>query len=89
MFSYFLFTGQRIEAQEAKELGLVSEVMPQAELLPRAWELAEQMAKQSDLVLRYSRVAMTLVVKRLVHDILGYGLAMEGLGSADTMLNQA
>jgi enoyl-CoA hydratase/carnithine racemase len=85
---YFLFTGQRIEAQEAKTLGLVNEVLPQAELLPRAWALAEQMAEQSDIVLRYSRVAMTQVVKRLMHDLLGYGLALEGLGSADTMLNQ-
>lgn len=85
---YFLFTGQRIEAQEAKTLGLVSEVLPQAELLPRAWALAEQMAQQSDIVLRYSRVAMTQVVKRLMQDILGYGLALEGLGSADSMLNQ-
>ena len=85
---YFLLTGQRIEAQEAKTLGLVSEVLPQAELLPRAWELAEQMAQQSDIVLRYSRVAMTQVVKRLMQDILGYGLALEGLGSADTLLNQ-
>ena len=86
---YFLLTGQRIEAQEAKTLGLVNEVLPQAELLPRAWELAEQMAQQSDIVLRYSRVAMTFVVKRLMHELLGYGLALEGLGSADTMLNQA
>jgi len=86
---YFLLTGQRIEAQEAKTLGLVNEVLPQAELLPRAWALAEQMAQQSDIVLRYSRVAMTLVVKRLMNDLLGYGLALEGLGSADTMLNQA
>ena len=85
---YFLLTGQRIEAQEAKTLGLVNEVLPQAELLPRAWELAEQMAKQSDIVLRYSRVSLTLVVKRLMQDMLGYGLALEGLGSADTMLNQ-
>ena len=85
---YFLLTGQRIEAQEAKTLGLVNEVLPQADLLPRAWELAEQMAQQSDIVLRYSRVAMTQVVKKLMHDILGYGLALEGLGSADTMLNQ-
>ncbi len=86
---YFLLTGQRIEAQEAKTLGLVNEVLPQAELLPRAWALAEQMAQQSDIVLRYSRVAMTQVVKRLMNDLLGYGLALEGLGSADTMLNQA
>ena len=85
---YFLFTGQRIEAQEAKTLGLVSEVLPQDELLPRAWALAEQMAQQSDIVLRYSRVAMIQVVKRLMQDLLGYGLALEGLGSADTMLNQ-
>ena len=85
---YFLLTGQRIEAQEAKTLGLVNEVLPQAELLPRAWALAEQMAQQSDIVLRYSRVAMSLVVKRLMNDLLGYGLALEGLGSADTMLNQ-
>ena len=85
---YFLLTGQTLSAQDALELGVVSEVLPRAELLPRAWELAEQMAKQTDIVLRYSRVAMTLVVKRLVHDLLGYGLALEGLGSADTMLNQ-
>lgn len=85
---YFLLTGQRIEAEEAKTLGLVNEVMPQADLLPRAWELADQMAQQSDIVLRYSRVAMTLVIKRQIYDLLGYGLALEGLGSADTMLNQ-
>ena len=85
---YFLLTGQRIEAQEAQELGLVNEVMPQSELLPRAWELAEQMAKNSDIVLRYTRVAMNLVIKRQIHDLFGYGLALEGLGSADTMLNQ-
>ena len=85
---YFLLTGQRIEAAEAQTLGLVNEVMPQADLLPRAWKLAEQMSRQSDIVLRYSRVAMTLVIKRQIHDLLGYGLALEGLGSADTMLNQ-
>ena len=46
------------------------------------------MAQQSDIVLRYTRVAMTLTVKRQIQDLLGYGLALEGLGSADTMLNQ-
>jgi enoyl-CoA hydratase/carnithine racemase len=41
---YFLLTGQRLSAHEAKDLGLVSEVLPRAQLLPRAWELAEQLA---------------------------------------------
>ena len=84
---YFLLTGQAIAADEAKQLGLVNEVMPQSELVGRAWVLAEQLAQQSDLVLRYTRVATTQYIKRLMQDILGYGLALEGLGSADTLLN--
>ena len=85
---YFLLTGQTIEAREAKELGLVSEVLPQQDLLPRAWELAEQLTKQSPLVLRYTRVLLTQYIKRQMHDLLGYGLALEGLGSADSLLNR-
>lgn len=85
---YFLLTGQTIGAREALGLGLVSEVLPQQDLLPRAWALAEQLAQQSDLVLRYTRVAMTQWVKRLMHDVLGYGLALEGLGSADSLLSR-
>ena len=86
---YFLLTGQTIEAREAKELGLVSEVLPRQDLLPRAWELAEQLTKQPPLVLRYTRVLLTQYIKRQMHDLLGYGLALEGLGSADSLLNRS
>ena len=80
---YFLLTGQTIEAQEAKDLGLVSEVLPQDKLLPRAWELARQLAQRPSLVVRYSRVLLTQQIKSQMHDLLGYGLALEGLGAAD------
>jgi hypothetical protein len=50
--------------------------------LPRAWALAEQLAQQPRLVLRYSRVLLTQQLKRQMHDLLGYGLALEGLGVA-------
>ena len=60
----------RIGAQEALNLGLVGEVMPQDALLPRAWELAEQLAEKSDLVLRYTRVATTQYIKRQMQDLL-------------------
>ena len=86
---YFLLTGQTIGARQAQELGLVSEVLPRQELLPRAWELAEQLTKQPPLVLRYSRVLLTQYVKRQMHDLLGYGLALEGLGSADSLLQRS
>jgi len=80
---YFLLTGQTLSARQAQELGLVNEVLPRPDLLPRAWALAEQLAQQPPLVLRYSRVLLTQHLKRLMHDILGYGLALEGLGQAD------
>ena len=34
---YFLLTRQTIGARQALELGLVNEVLPRQELLPRAW----------------------------------------------------
>ncbi len=85
---YFLLTGQTIDSSKALELGLVSEVLPSQDLLPRARVLASQLAQQSDLVLRYTRVSMTQYIKRVLHDILGYGLALEGLGSADSRMRQ-
>lgn len=85
---YFLLTGQRLDATQAQELGLIAEVLPQEDLLPRAWELARQLAQQPRLVLRYSRVLLTHKLKQELHDLLGYGLALEGLGSAQDYLDR-
>jgi enoyl-CoA hydratase/carnithine racemase len=79
---YFLLTGQKLSAHEAFRLGVVNEVLPPERLLPRAWQLAEQIAARPSLAVRYARVAMTQVIKRLMLDNLGYGLALEGLGAA-------
>jgi enoyl-CoA hydratase/carnithine racemase len=85
---YFLLTGQNLSAQQALEFGLVNEVLPRQQLLPRAWELAEQLAQKPPLVLRYSRILLTENLKRRLHDLLGYGLALEGLGVVDELLEQ-
>jgi len=78
---YFLLTGQKLSAHEALRYGVVNEVLPREQLLGRAWELAQQIAARPTLAVRYARVAMTQVIKRLLLDNLGYGLALEGLGA--------
>ena len=76
---YFLLTGQKITAQEAKTIGLVNEVLPQDKLLDRARELARQLLQQPALVRRYTRIVMTEDLKARMHGLLAYGLALEGL----------
>ncbi len=78
---YFLLTGQTLDAQEALNLGLVSEVLPLDQLLPRAHELAQQLAAHPTLNLRYTRIALTMHLEQTLRSVLGYGLALEGLAA--------
>jgi enoyl-CoA hydratase/carnithine racemase len=80
---YCLLTGESIDADRAKALGLVNEILPRDQLLPRAWQLADQLVQQNPLVLRYTRRLFMHPLKALVHDVFGYGLALEGLAAAD------
>jgi hypothetical protein len=45
--------------------------------------LAEQIARQPALLLRYTRVLFTQPLKKQLVDQLGYGLALEGLSVVD------
>lgn len=78
---YFLLTGQVLDAAEAKQLGLVSEVLKPDNLLPRAWQLAKQLQLRPPLLRRYARVMLTQDLKKRMHELLGYGLALEGLAA--------
>ena len=80
---YFLMTGQTLTAREARDIGLVNELMPRDRLLPRARELASAFMQKNPLVLRYTRLALTQQLKKLCHDMLGYGGALEGLAVID------
>jgi enoyl-CoA hydratase/carnithine racemase len=50
-----LFTGDVIDAAEAERIGLVSRVVPHAELLPAARQLASRIAANAPLALRYMK----------------------------------
>ncbi len=86
---YFLWTGQVLSAHEALALGVVNEVLPPDRLLPRAYELARQLAALPELTRRYARVVLTVRLKRLLDEALGYGLALEGLAAVDVMQRMA
>jgi enoyl-CoA hydratase/carnithine racemase len=68
---YFLLTGEEIGAQQALNLNFVAEVLPPERLLPRARELASQLADKPVTALRYTRVALTQRLKRHLLDDLG------------------
>ena len=80
---YFLLTGQVIEAAEAHRLGLVGEVLPKAKVLPRAWELARELAAKPEVLVRHTRAVLTEPIKRRLQEELGYGLYNECLALMD------
>ena len=69
-----LFTGQKIDAATAKEMGLVSRVYPPDELLPAAYALAASIAAQPPLALRHMKVGMRKALQSpsLLDELLSY-----------------
>jgi len=78
---YFLLTDQELDAQQALEYGVVNEVVPADQVLPRAQEIARRIAAKPALTRRYTRYLLTRELKRLMHEQLGLGLAHEALGA--------
>lgn len=61
-----VFTSRLIEAEEAKSIGLVSEVLPDhAALAARAEELAQHVAGQAPLTLRATKEALRRIKERM------------------------
>jgi len=79
---HFLLTRQVLDAETAKDWGVVNEIVPADKLLARAHEIADGIAALPPLTSRYTRIALTQRLKRLVDEGLGYGLALEGISAA-------
>lgn len=85
----FVLTQQVIDAEEAKTLGVISEIVPREKLLFRAREIAGRIAALPPLTASYTRVLLTQKMRRLVDESVGYGLALEGISAADVARSQA
>jgi enoyl-CoA hydratase/carnithine racemase len=80
---YFLLTRQELDADTAKQWGMVNEVLPADDLLRRAHEIAESLAKLPPLTTRYTRIALTQKLRRIIDEGIGYSLALEGMSASD------
>jgi enoyl-CoA hydratase/carnithine racemase len=80
---YFILTRQELDAQTAKEWGAVNEIVAPDRLLLRAREIAEGLAKLPPLTTKYTRIALTQKLRRIVDEGVTLGLALEGISAAD------
>jgi enoyl-CoA hydratase/carnithine racemase len=78
---HFMLTGKELPAAEALQWGVVNEVLPADQVLPRAWEIAEGMAALPPLVLRYTRVALMHALRQAVVANQGYGVMLEAMSA--------
>jgi enoyl-CoA hydratase/carnithine racemase len=78
--AYFLYTSDKINAQMAKEMGLVNEVVPLDRLLPRAWEIAEKIMQKPRAIRRLTSAVLRRQWKRRLVEDLGFHIAHELLG---------
>ena len=80
---YFILTRQLLDAQTAKDWGVVNEIVPADRLLARAHEIADGIAALPPLTSRYTRIALTQKLRRIIDEGSGYSLALEGISAAD------
>lgn len=81
---YFLLMGQKIHAEEALALGLVGEVLPPDQVLPRAWEIARDIFMNKNRIQR--RLTRSLLIqpwRELFTKELFSGMAHESLACFD------
>src|SRR6202044_3207081 len=65
---YFILARQELDAQTAKDWGAVNEIIPADKLLPRAREIAEGLAKLPPLTTKYTRIAMSQKLRRIIDE---------------------
>ncbi len=73
--NYMILTGEQIDAETALRIGLVSHIVPDEELLPRALEIAGIICERGPLAVRAAKEA----IRRGMEMPLEHGLAFEDL----------
>lgn len=85
MAKQLIFTGKAIKANEALRIGLVNEVVPQAELMDKAMEIANQIAINAPLAVSASKQCINAEYDMDVDDAILYenGIFGQCFGTQD------
>lgn len=76
-----IYTARRVNAQEAKELGILEHVIPVEELLNKAIEIAERIAENGPIAVNQAKIA----INRGIEVDLQTGLQIEQMAYAITI----
>lgn len=77
-----MLTGAPIDAQEAYRIGLVNQVVPRAELMPRTLELAQRIAAQAPVAVRCILAAVREGLGMTLPDGCAHEAGLFGLAAA-------
>jgi trans-feruloyl-CoA hydratase/vanillin synthase len=75
MAAYYTLTGERIDAQKAQELGLVTFAVPQSELKQRVSEIAQVLVAKSAIALQTNKEVMRITPDMSIDQCYEYALA--------------
>jgi enoyl-CoA hydratase len=78
----YLFTGERITAEEAHRLGLVGHVVPADQLRPFTLGLAEKIAAQPAFAVRATKAAVNRQLRRAVADAMDVAAAWQRISNS-------
>lgn len=85
---YFHWMGQTLSADELRDLGLVHEIVPRDDLLPRARTIAARLLEAHPLVRRYTRRVFTEPLRDQLNRYLGEQFALESLATLGEASNR-
>lgn len=73
----FLMRGNRITGAEAAAMGMVNYALPTDQVMPRAVEIADELAAGSPLAIRWTKYAVNKSIKATYEQVFDVGIALE------------
>lgn len=85
----YLMRGNLLKGAEAASLGLVNYAVPAAEVMPKAREIARELADGSRWAIRWTKQSVNKLMKKALHQVLDASAALEAVTFATPQHREA